>query len=104
MKFMFPNPDGIYLHDTPQRALFTKPDRHFSNGCVRLEDAARLGRWLYGQPLKPDGAAAEQHLALADPVPVYLMYFTASPLDEGVIYVADSYGRDGEQLRRLASR
>ncbi|MBO9528127.1 MAG: L,D-transpeptidase family protein, partial [Sphingobium yanoikuyae] len=41
VKFMFPNDLGIYLHDTPQRELFAKPVRHFSNGCVRLEDAQR---------------------------------------------------------------
>lgn len=104
VKFMFPNDDGIYLHDTPQRNLFAKPDRHFSNGCVRLEDAGRLGRWLFDRPLKPEGAKPEQHVALDDPVPVYLMYFTASPLDEGVQYVADAYGRDRPALQHLASR
>src|SRR5690606_24392611 len=39
VKFLFPNDEGIYLHDTPDRALLKKPDRHFSNGCIRLEDA-----------------------------------------------------------------
>lgn len=104
VKFMFPNDDGIYLHDTPQRNLFAKPDRHFSNGCVRLEDAARLGRWMFNRPLKPDGAQPEQHVPLDEPVPVYLMYFTASPMDEGVRYVADAYGRDEPALQHLASR
>jgi murein L,D-transpeptidase YcbB/YkuD len=44
MKFMFPNDLGIYLHDTPDKALFNKGTRHFSSGCVRLEDAPRLGK------------------------------------------------------------
>ena len=66
VKFMFPTELGIYLHDTPQRALFAKSDRHFSNGCVRLEDAPRLGRWLFGQTRRPEGSApgAFTHLTL----------------------------------------
>lgn len=104
VKFMFPNDSGIYLHDTPQRALFTKADRHFSNGCVRLEDAARLGRWLFGKPLKPASGAPEQSLALAAPVSVYLLYFTARPDEERVVYTSDVYGRDAPALARFARR
>lgn len=104
VKYMFPNDLGIYLHDTPQKNLFAKPDRHFSNGCVRLEDAARLGRWLFGKKLTPDSAQPEQHVAVPDPVPVYLMYFTASPASEGIRYVDDAYGRDRPALQHLASR
>ena len=44
--FSFPNGQDIYLHDTPSKALFDKADRNLSNGCVRLEDASRFGRWL----------------------------------------------------------
>lgn len=104
VKFMFPNDLGIYLHDTPQKALFAKAERHLSNGCVRLEDAGRLGRWLFGKTLKPESSKPEQHMPVPDPVPVYLMYFTASPEGEGVRYVADAYSRDGPALQHLASR
>jgi murein L,D-transpeptidase YcbB/YkuD len=106
VKFMFPNDHGIYLHDTPQKNLFTKADRHFSNGCVRLEDAGRLGRWLFDRPLKPDSSQPEQHVPVPEPVPVYLMYFTASPSEtgRGVKYVADVYDRDSPALQHLASR
>ena len=55
MKFMFPNAQGIYLHDTPQDELFGEAARLFSGGCVRLEAAHRLGAWLYGKPLKARG-------------------------------------------------
>ncbi|ONF95244.1 L,D-transpeptidase family protein [Sphingomonas jeddahensis] len=103
VKFMFPNDLGIYLHDTPQKNLFARLDRHFSNGCVRLEDAGRLGRWLFGKTLKPESSKPEQHIPLMEPVPVYLMYFTASPANEGVRYVADPYGRDAPALQHLAS-
>jgi murein L,D-transpeptidase YcbB/YkuD len=104
VKYTFPNDEGIYLHDTNDHALFAKPDRHFSNGCVRLEDAGRLGRWLFGKPLKASGAAPEQQVAIPEPVPVYLMYFTASPGDDTPTYVADAYGRDAPALEHFASR
>ncbi|MEO6113466.1 MAG: L,D-transpeptidase family protein, partial [Sphingomicrobium sp.] len=52
MKFMFPNKQGIYLHDTPNKELLAEDARLFSAGCVRLEDAPRLAKWLYGKPLK----------------------------------------------------
>lgn len=95
VKFMFPNDLGIYLHDTPSRDLLAKPARHFSNGCVRLEDAQRLGRWFFGTPLQADGEAPEQHKPLPQPVPVYLTYLTALPTAQGVEFLPDVYGRDG---------
>ncbi|MCI4589040.1 L,D-transpeptidase family protein [Sphingobium sp. BYY-5] len=96
IKYMFPNDLGIYLHDTPQRELFAKEDRHFSNGCVRLEDALRLGRWFFGKLPDADGDAPEQHVPLPQAVPVYLTYLTAVPTAQGVQFLPDVYGRDGE--------
>jgi murein L,D-transpeptidase YcbB/YkuD len=96
VKFMFPNDLGIYLHDTPQRNLFAKEDRHFSNGCVRLEDAQRLGRWFFGKAPSAEGDKPEQHVPLPQPVPVYLTYLTAVPTAQGVQFLPDVYGRDGE--------
>lgn len=95
VKFMFPNDLGIYLHDTPSRDLLAKPERHFSNGCVRLEDAARLGHWFFGEPLTAETDEPEQHLPLPQPVPVYLTYLTAVPSGDGVQFLPDFYGRDG---------
>ncbi len=51
VKFMFPNAQGIYLHDTPERELLARDERYFSNGCVRLEAASWFGRWLLAKPL-----------------------------------------------------
>ncbi|WP_255325768.1 MULTISPECIES: L,D-transpeptidase family protein [Sphingobium] len=95
VKFMFPNDLGIYLHDTPSRDLLAKPARQFSNGCVRLEDAQRLGRWFFGKPLKAGSDKPEQHEPLPQPVPVYLTYLTAVPSGDGVQFLPDVYGRDG---------
>ncbi len=95
VKFLFPNQEGIYLHDTPDRALLKKDDRHFSNGCIRLEKASELGRWLFQKPLLAKGKAPEQAVSLPVGVPVYLTYFTAIAVDGGVAFRKDVYGRDG---------
>jgi murein L,D-transpeptidase YcbB/YkuD len=94
-KFLFPNKLGIYLHDTPKRDLLRKEDRHFSNGCIRLEDAATLGRWLLQKPLRAPSSKPEQAVALPVQVPVYLTYLTAMPTKAGVGFRKDVYGRDG---------
>jgi murein L,D-transpeptidase YcbB/YkuD len=98
MKFMFPNAQGIYLHDTPNKELLNEDARLFSGGCVRLEDASRLAQWLHGKPLDPKGAGTEQAINLDQPVPVYLAYLTAVPTGSEVHYFNDIYGKDQSQL------
>ncbi len=95
MKFMFPNAEGIYLHDTPRDELFDEASRLLSAGCVRLQDADRFAQWLYGKRLKPQGAKAEQKVPLAAPVPVFLMYMTAVPSGSKLAFFNDLYGWDG---------
>ena len=95
VKFLFPNREGIYLHDTPERALLRRADRHLSNGCIRLEDAPALGRWLLGLPLAAAaGRLPEQAVPLPVQVPVYLTYLTADAGPNGVTFRDDVYGRD----------
>lgn len=107
VKFVFPNDEGIYLHDTPNRALLLKENRHFSNGCIRLGSADELGRWLMGAAYKAPGAGAqsapEQSVALPVPVPVYLTYLTATATKNGVALLDDVYGRD-DRRERMAAR
>lgn len=98
MKFMFPNPQGVYLHDTPQKALLTEKSRLFSAGCVRLENAPKLARWLYGHTLSAKGLSAEQRVDLDRPVPVYLAYLTAMPQGSQIVYYNDVYNRDATAL------
>lgn len=93
VKYEFPNAQGIYLHDTPERALLKLADRQLSNGCVRLEDADRLGRWLLGKPL-PKIASPEQRVDLPTLVPVYITYLTAFPAPTGIAFRNDVYARD----------
>ncbi|QAY75750.1 murein L,D-transpeptidase [Sphingosinicella sp. BN140058] len=104
MKFMFPNQFGVYLHDTPDKRLFGAADRKQSAGCVRVEDARRLARWLFGRVPTAKSAAPEQQVPLKSPVPVYITYLTAAPTGSGIAIREDIYGRDGEAGLRLAGR
>ena len=102
MKFMFPNEAGVYLHDNPERELFEQAARLYSGGCVRLEDAARLGKWLFGRDLVWEGAGTEERVPLEQPVPVYITYLTAMPQDDGSIaFFDDVYGRDKAKMASL---
>jgi murein L,D-transpeptidase YcbB/YkuD len=111
MKFMFPNAQGIYLHDTPEKKLLGEESRMFSGGCVRLEDAPRLARWLYsGKEPSTSSPRPEQRVDLPRPVPVYLTYLTAVPRNGTIAFLPDVYNRDRaalaalESQRRVASR
>lgn len=94
VKFMFPNDLGIYLHDTPDKGLLSKPDRHLSNGCIRLQDAPGLYRLMFGRPLPAASKQPERDVALPTPIPVYLTYITATPTERGIGFLKDVYGRD----------
>ena len=102
MKFMFPNAQGIYLHDTPEKDLLGEETRMFSGGCVRLEDAPRLARWLYGgEAPTTTSALPEQRVDLPKPIPVFLTYLTAIPSGGDVAYLPDVYDRDRTALAAL---
>lgn len=92
VKYEFPNQLGIYLHDTPDKHLLKEDQRHFSAGCVRLEDADRFGRWLLGKPLPKAGRQAEQRIELSEPVPIYIMHLTAMPDESRIAFRPDVYG------------
>ena len=103
MKFRFPSGEDIYLHDTPTREYFAKSQRTLSNGCVRLEDAKRLARWLMGREPVAPSADPEIRVQIAQGVPVYLTYLTAQPTSSGVTYLADVYGWDQPAGQQVAS-
>ena len=103
VKFMFPNQWNIYLHDTPQKALFAEEVRAFSHGCIRLNDPFDFAYTLLARQSDDPQATfeaalrtgSETVLSLAQPVPVHLVYFTAWPTAKGrMTYRRDIYGRD----------
>lgn len=103
LKFPFANPEDIYLHDTPNKALFAKDSRDLSNGCVRVEDAARLGRWLLGR--EPVAPSSEPELQVQVPraVPIYITYLTAQPSGGQLTFVSDVYGLDPAAATQVAA-
>ena len=103
VKFMFPNPYNIYLHDTPSKSLFAKEVRAFSHGCIRVGAPFDLAYALLApQTDDPKGTfktalvgGRENVVNFDVPIPVHLVYFTAWPNAKGVIsYKRDIYGRD----------
>ena len=101
VKFPFPNSDDLYLHDTPNKDLFAQDDRTASHGCIRLQDAERLGRWLMGRDPQTASANPEQNVLLPSPVPIYVTYLTAQANNGQLSFVDDIYGRDGQAIAAL---
>jgi murein L,D-transpeptidase YcbB/YkuD len=107
IKFDLPSPFGVYLHDTPAKALFARPVRTLSHGCMRLEKPAALAEIL----LAPQGWTAEsiatamaagrtQAVPLKTTTPLFVVYRTVSVDPHGeIVFRPDPYGWD----RRLAS-
>lgn len=100
-KFMFPNKNDIYLHDTPAKHLFKEDFRAFSSGCVRLEKPAEFANMLVANTKRAeDLAEAEKTSAttvirLPASLPVYLVYFTVMPNENGMPeFRQDIYERD----------
>ncbi|MGI1661777.1 L,D-transpeptidase family protein [Palleronia sp. KMU-117] len=103
VKFMFPNPHAIYLHDTPAKELFSREVRAYSSGCIRLNDPFDFAYELLSRQManpKPyfDGILAtgrQTRVDLETPIPVHLVYRTAFTDAKGrVQYRRDFYGRD----------
>lgn len=104
IKFMFPNPYGVYLHDTSSVELFQKEPRLFSAGCVRVEKPWVLAEWLFGQRPTAVGLTPEQAVPLPTPVPIYLTYLTVWPEASGFRFANDVYSLDRSALAAAANQ
>lgn len=112
VKFMFPNENNIYLHDTPSKNLFDHEVRAYSHGCIRVGDPMELAYALLA-PQASDPQATfktaldtgnETNIKFAQKIPVHLVYFTAFPDAGGEVrYRADVYGRDGALFDALVA-
>ena len=105
VKLELPNPEDIYLHDTPARGLFARANRAASHGCIRVEQARALASTLLGGDWSPqaiDDAIATgetKRVYLKQTIPVYIIYLSAFVDDDGTVELRDDlYGRD----RRLS--
>ncbi len=107
IKFLFPNPLSIYLHDSPAKNLFARSKRAFSHGCIRVEYPDLLARallekntdWSESRIRSTITQGARQQVNLDESVPIYLAYFTVRVLESGdVAFFNDIYGRDSAAL------
>ena len=108
LKIIFPNDHAIYMHDTPHKAMFAKTRRAFSNGCVRLENAAAMAAAVLQKDTSHIGSRITSGKTSSEKVigelPVHVAYFTAWPEHEGKIgYFEDVYGRDDYLAKALAA-
>lgn len=110
VKFMFPNPNNVYLHDTPAKQLFDQDIRTFSHGCIRMQqprDFAELllknkEDWTSEKVGLAMGQSKEEIVNLPYKIPVGIVYFTFL-VDAGghPRFFADVYRRDAELLALL---
>jgi murein L,D-transpeptidase YcbB/YkuD len=109
IKFIMPNTEDIFMHDTPDRHLFSRPERAFSSGCIRLErpldllDAVLDGTtgWDRARAVGVLDGRATASVALARPLPVRLFYATAVVEGGEVRVRPDIYGLDEAYARAL---
>ncbi|MBX3511001.1 MAG: L,D-transpeptidase family protein [Hyphomonadaceae bacterium] len=109
LRFDLPNPYAVFLHDTPSRGLFERDDRALSHGCIRVSEPVRLAANVLGDPMWDEPAldtaiegGATQVITLGVPLPIYVLYLTAAPEQEGAVrYGEDIYDRDRALLRAL---
>lgn len=103
VKFLFPNSNNIYLHDTPAKSLFSKEDRAFSHGCIRVQKTVELANlilrddktWNAEKIDEAMHAGEEKWVTLKHKIPVYIGYFTAWVDRDGIVhFYEDVYNRD----------
>jgi murein L,D-transpeptidase YcbB/YkuD len=106
VKFLLPNPFGVYLHDTPEDGLFARTRRDRSHGCVRVERPLDLARFALAgapewTPARIRAAAAhgpEQPVPLPEALPVFITYLTVWADADGVThFYPDVYEHDAAQ-------
>jgi murein L,D-transpeptidase YcbB/YkuD len=110
LKLVMPNGDDIFMHDTPDRHLFRRPDRAFSSGCIRLERPMELldlllegtPGWTRDRAQAALDARVTSGVAVRRPIPVVLRYQTATVEAGGAVRVRpDVYGLDAAYARRM---
>jgi murein L,D-transpeptidase YcbB/YkuD len=110
VKFIFPNKEDVYLHDTPANALFSQSRRDFSHGCVRVADPQKLAEfalknqdgWNPETIQQAMNTPKTQRVILKKPIPVLFFYTTAFfDQDDKLEFYPDIYGQDAVLLEAL---
>jgi murein L,D-transpeptidase YcbB/YkuD len=110
VKFIFPNKHAVYLHDTPSLALFSRTDRAFSHGCIRVQYPLQFAEKMLDDPDTWSRPAIDEviesrkmrRVNLKQPLEVILMYWTTSPTpDRRLQFHPDVYNRDEKSIAAL---
>jgi len=111
VKFIFPNKDDVYLHDTPANALFSKSRRDFSHGCVRVANPQKLAEFALKNQDNWNAETIQlamntpkmQRVILKKPIPV-LFFYTTAFFDQydNLEFYPDIYGHDAVLLGALS--
>jgi murein L,D-transpeptidase YcbB/YkuD len=113
VKFMFPNPDDIYMHDTPSKTLFDFEKRTFSHGCINLKMAKELAtamlkdypEWTPERISKAMEGKTETSFKLTKKVPIYICYFTSLVNENGEVgFFQDVYEKDQEATSEFPAK
>lgn len=112
VKFMFPNPYNVYLHDTPGKSLFAKDERTLSSGCIRIENPERLAFLLLeSQGWDEDKikiamqGKREQTVRLMEPITTTISYLTAWADARGALHFReDVYAKDPALIKALQQK
>ncbi len=111
VKIELPNRFAVYLHDTPAKSAFDRPERDVSHGCVRVEQILPLASYVLGnaQAAKRIAAALQdgetRYFPAAKTLPVYFLYWTAFAGEDGVLqFRPDIYGRDARLIAAIKAR
>lgn len=113
VKFLFPNNYDIYLHDTPNRNLFSSSNRSLSHGCIRLGEPKKLAEYLLRNDTSWNETridtlmnnTKEKWVTLPRTVPVVISYFTAFVDDAGVLnFRRDIYRHDAKLADKLFAK
>jgi len=105
IKFIFPNPYSVYIHDTQDKSKFSKDIRAYSHGCMRVQDPNELAKTLL--ELEPNNMADSvdiwlsrsnsKKIDLPEPIPVYVRYVTCEADSKGnITFYQDIYGKDNK--------
>jgi murein L,D-transpeptidase YcbB/YkuD len=105
-----PNTFDVYLHDTPEKNLFALDNREKSNGCIRVQQIKALTSLVMtgdaedgtGDIDQAIATGKTQRIKLSTPMPVYLLYWTALPQDDGTLgFRPDRYNRDQKLIAMM---
>jgi murein L,D-transpeptidase YcbB/YkuD len=100
----------MYFHDTPAKSLFGLDKRAFSHGCIRLSEPQKMAEWLLRNDpnwntekiVAAMNQTVEKPVKLKDPIPVFIIYYTAWVGDDGLVNFRDDvYDHDKELMKKM---